>query len=585
MATEKLGIVIDATVKGKRDVEGLNRELGGLDDGAQKSGISLGGLAKGAAAVAGGLYVAAEAAKAAWVQIGQAAELESARERFDNLAASINTTGDALMGTLREATSGMVDDATLVATGAQIINLGLANTEEGVARLATAVGTLGISMDVLTLTLANDSVMRLDSLGLSVEGVTKKAAELEAQGFVGDAFDEAVLISLEEKMLLLGDASETTAGKMARLEASAQNVKQEFQLLVLEGVEPYIDSLDAAIDARKELEQYETSDNSDQAVAGLAKWAIALGGISGQTEKVIEAQIILARANEEVNQTTAAALSSQMTEYYQDQYEAAEQLGVGVGNLSANFTTFVGSLEDSAAAMQENAATMGDYFAESLQAGKETESLAWQLYNAADAAGAGATELALLAAATGEFSDAEIEAALQSAIMTEQVNLLAQQVVSGKMSVEEATAAVANMQSKLDAASSATAGFVSNLKALEARANALDGRSINVDVVVNRTGDIPGGLGGGGDFTDTKGGKASGGPVFAGNAYLVGEQGPEVVVMGGNGTVIPNNSLGGTVINIDARGAAMGAGPHIAQHVKIALNQQGRRADMRIRTR
>lgn len=53
-----------------------------------------------------------------------------------------------------------------------------------------------------------------------------------------------------------------------------------------------------------------------------------------------------------------------------------------------------------------------------------------------------------------------------------------------------------------------------------------------------------------------KGGRASGGPVFAGNSYLVGERGPEIITMGAAGTVIPN--AGGTfapVYNIDARGA------------------------------
>jgi hypothetical protein len=74
--------------------------------------------------------------------------------------------------------------------------------------------------------------MRLDALGLSVESVTKKAAELEAQGFVGDAFDEAVLIGLEEKMVLLGDASETSAGQMKVLESNAANAGDAIKSLV-----------------------------------------------------------------------------------------------------------------------------------------------------------------------------------------------------------------------------------------------------------------------------------------------------------------------------------------------------------------
>jgi tape measure domain-containing protein len=40
-------------------------------------------------------------------------------------------------------------------------------------------------------------------------------------------------------------------------------------------------------------------------------------------------------------------------------------------------------------------------------------------------------------------------------------------------------------------------------------------------------------------------GKAGGGPITAGTPYMVGERGPEIVVPGRSGTVIPNNALGG----------------------------------------
>ena len=43
-----------------------------------------------------------------------------------------------------------------------------------------------------------------------------------------------------------------------------------------------------------------------------------------------------------------------------------------------------------------------------------------------------------------------------------------------------------------------------------------------------------------------------GGPVYAGQPYLVGERGPEVVVPGASGTVVPNNKIGGTSISISA---------------------------------
>lgn len=43
------------------------------------------------------------------------------------------------------------------------------------------------------------------------------------------------------------------------------------------------------------------------------------------------------------------------------------------------------------------------------------------------------------------------------------------------------------------------------------------------------------------------GGKALGGPVSGGTPYIVGEQGPELFVPASNGTIVPNNAMGGGV--------------------------------------
>ncbi len=44
------------------------------------------------------------------------------------------------------------------------------------------------------------------------------------------------------------------------------------------------------------------------------------------------------------------------------------------------------------------------------------------------------------------------------------------------------------------------------------------------------------------------GGRASGGPVQAGRAFLVGEQGPELFVPGASGAIVPNDGFGGGVV-------------------------------------
>ena len=46
------------------------------------------------------------------------------------------------------------------------------------------------------------------------------------------------------------------------------------------------------------------------------------------------------------------------------------------------------------------------------------------------------------------------------------------------------------------------------------------------------------------------GARASGGPVASGGTYLVGEKGPELLTMGGNGYITPNNAMGGGNVSV-----------------------------------
>lgn len=58
-------------------------------------------------------------------------------------------------------------------------------------------------------------------------------------------------------------------------------------------------------------------------------------------------------------------------------------------------------------------------------------------------------------------------------------------------------------------------------------------------------------IGGGGRLDPAR--RAAGGPVWAGRTYWVGEQGPELITMGGNGYVTPNHELGAggdTIVNV-----------------------------------
>lgn len=74
------------------------------------------------------------------------------------------------------------------------------------------------------------------------------------------------------------------------------------------------------------------------------------------------------------------------------------------------------------------------------------------------------------------------------------------------------------------------------------------------------------------------GGRAGGGPVMGGRSYMVGEAGPEMITMGGNGYVTSTSALrsavagggGGVVFNVDARGATEGVAAQIQRAIAEA---------------
>lgn len=149
-----------------------------------------------------------------------------------------------------------------------------------------------------------------------------------------------------------------------------------------------------------------------------------------------------------------------------------------------------------AAAERARNEMLGGFFDTSLHATEAAASLERQLYDQAVAAGAGATELAILAAATGEFTEAEIEAAFQAALMQEQIKMLAEQVANGSMTADEAVDALARLQGQqettgetavtLASGAETAAGSLSTLGSnAETAAGQLNSIPTNIDVAIN----------------------------------------------------------------------------------------------------
>jgi hypothetical protein len=478
MANERLGITIDIDVEGKRELDDLNDnldDLGKTADNASRGGLD--SLVGKAAAVTGGLYALKEGAQVAYAAISEGADLLAAKAKFDNLAVSIDTTSDSLLNGLRSATGGMISDAELVASATDLINLGLAKSEDQAIRLGGAVGALGLDMQVLGLTLANDSTARLDSLGLSMEWVKEKQEELAAQGFEGDTFDEAVIQGLEEKMTLFGDATETTAGQLAILESTYKNIQDAFKEGLAEGTAEQVRDVGENAEIMS-LGLAEAARYAGEELPSALERAIKLmpGGnqlIQGfqmmgvRAKEAAEGQEVLTKQAEAADEIFSryAPTVEDVTESQVDVAEvtrlANEQIleqGGTIGMTSQEMEELAymtGELGDSEAILQEHidatneaakeqeaafarlSSASGDMFTDLASADELNFSLSESMYAAADAAGADAASLAILQIATGDLSEAQAEALLKQVAIEQSLQSLGEEYADGEITLQE----------------------------------------------------------------------------------------------------------------------------------------------------
>jgi hypothetical protein len=235
MATEKLKIVLDAAWKGKGAINNAERDLKGVDKAAERGKSTLKGLGIVAGVAGAAIAGAAVVAKAAWSELGRGAELNNAAGKFENLTESIGSSADTMLSRMKDATDGMVSQADLISGANEIMQGKLAKSEDSVVRLSAASGALNWDMGVLAQTINNQSVLRLDNLGLAVEDVIPRFKELQATMGDKEAFGLAVIEAGEAVVELIGETSETTAGKMQMLVTAAQNARNAFSAGFAEG--------------------------------------------------------------------------------------------------------------------------------------------------------------------------------------------------------------------------------------------------------------------------------------------------------------------------------------------------------------
>jgi len=424
MADERLRIVLDALNKASDDIKNVRKDIGELSDTTKKADASSKSFGSSWAGVLTGLNSGiaiaqrvVQAVKKVYETAREGAELEYLQSRFDNLTASIDTTSRALLGDMRDATQGIYSDSELMASATDFMSLGLAKTHDEVVRLASVSGALNMNMNQLVLTLTNQTTMRFDALGVSVDGFDEKVKALEASGLsASEAFNEAFLQQAEEQIQRVGSAADESIGDFMRLEAAFDNLAASAKANLTQTVAPAIkwlaesltevsesvNALDAAY-ARgiiTELEYYQLKNRSRTITGSLA------GDIEYLTGKIIAYDDAIERS---------AQLSEDWALANDQGYAAAQKAATGTDDLS-------GSLVDANLAMQ-----------------KYTESLLYKIASE----GLGQEEALALARAMGLVEEDTMYAATQ-------VNFLRQRYDEGIISAEQYRDAVVALGGSID---------------------------------------------------------------------------------------------------------------------------------------
>ena len=346
-----IDILINAVWKGQKDTQKATSDLRDMGNNAaktseeldatgkatQQAGDRMGGLSSAVlsagaslAVIAIGLNQAVRAAKSFYGVLRAGSEIEAIQIRFDRLASTIGTTGDALRDDLGIATRGLVSDIGAMSLATDLMALGLVKTHDEAIRLASAASQLGFDMNQLVLTLTNQTTMRFDSLGVSVDGFQEKVEKLEAAGYgVNEAFKLAFLEQAEQQIERVGSRAETTAGQLDIMEAAWQNTSDAVKLAVLEGFAPAIERAaegqQALIDIDGAILQLADSARSlDETTAAVDAFNQALKDLKGEDEKYI----LTAGLNQQLIDFTATLASTGATA--EEQKKILESFGIDV---------------------------------------------------------------------------------------------------------------------------------------------------------------------------------------------------------------------------------------------------------------
>lgn len=255
----RIVVTIDGQDYATDDLRKVNQELDKTEEKGKRAGIGANETAKGflninTAITAGGLYLAGKKLldiAGDTAELGQ--QVRITEQRYEALASTVGDS-NAILSQLRTITLGIADDMTLQAGATDYLSRGLATNQQELNRLIELAVKLKQPTDSASdainnfgLLLANESVLRLDSFGISGAKVRERIEELIESGEAAnrsEAFRLAVMEEGANSLERLGEAADASGTAFERLKVTASNAASDIaEAISTNLVEPVSQSL------------------------------------------------------------------------------------------------------------------------------------------------------------------------------------------------------------------------------------------------------------------------------------------------------------------------------------------------------
>ena len=502
MADRRVRYVLEVDYEGESVVVKAADDLRQVDDAAKQAEGGLSGLNAGLVNVAAGFSIL----QGVWGQLGgvvdrvgqaiqftyetlkEGAALADARGDFEDLAAGIGSTADALENELGAATVGLKTNAQVIGEASELMALNLGLSKDTIVDLAGVSAELDLNWQSVINTINTGNTRGFKEMGLNVQAAKERVEELRDAGMgLNEAFALTIIEQGNEKIGRVGKRSEESAGQIEILEKAVENAQNEFargdaeafagSLATIAGGAPAAAAAMSALsysagtffgelkagavnyllttttgqqllmwmaDHQDALarEQYALSLSGDAWGEYWAQVKNAAGEVDGVTEGIVTAaaqgEMAAVAAGEYAAQQEWLARASEWVWEAQNRANVATRESAQAALDGAAATELAGN---AAAAWAEYTADAtargGDYFAQITSSGEATWDYAAAVVAAADAAGAGAGPLSELYVQMGLIDQATADAGVAAAQQQVIIENLAAAAASGKVAWED----------------------------------------------------------------------------------------------------------------------------------------------------